>query len=162
MATKPNFLDNLWSKAKGTIIKGVTIAGNAGGALIGVPALGSIAGNLLEKIPIKTMAKKAAESGTIDTTKIAETLVKNNVPVNDKTINTAVELIQTEAVNNPEIENVQKKSDLNIQNSALSPMGKIIAIAKKYWYVLAGVLVVIYFMTSKKKGFSKSSSKRRY
>lgn len=155
-AKKPNFLDNIWAKGKDLIVKGVTIAGNAGGALLGVPTLGTMAGNILEKIPVKKMAEKAVISGVVDSTKVAETLVKNGVPATSENISTAQKAVKAQA------DQLAADPTNGLPNQAPKEDKKSIPFAqrakdflKQYWYVpviLVVGAVALVIMKPKKKG----------
>lgn len=148
MAKKPNFLDAIWAKSKDKIVNTVKTLGNAGGALIGVPALGTIAGNLMDKIPVKKMAEKAVSFGKVDTTKIKETLIKNQVAPTAQNLKVATDLVKQEADNlAADPTNGLPNKAPSVDTKALSFKDKAMTFVKKYWYVVAVVVAgVIYFI----------------
>lgn len=153
MATKkPNLFDNIWKAVKKPLLKGVEILGNAGGLIVGIPGLGTTASSLLDKIPVKVMAQKAAAAGVVDTQKVAQTLTANGIEATDNNINGAVQAIKAVAVADPNI-NIQKASQLPSNNTALSGFGKAIDSLKKNWYLPVAVVAVgVYFIFIRKKG----------
>jgi hypothetical protein len=155
---------SLFSKILNVVKKPIAFAAKVGGTLIGLPALGTAAGNLIEKIggskKVETMVAKAVESGGVSTTKVAETLQAAGVSATPNNVALVASAIQKVAVATPEVP-VQSAAQMPIvatvggaapapvaaaaATTANSPMSKLIIYSKNHWYlVIPAVLVAFY------------------
>jgi len=141
------------------IKKPIAFVAKTAGTLVGLPALGTLASNVINSIggapKVKQMAVAAAASGAVDTTKVAETLVANNVaatPANIAAVSSAIPVV---AAADPTIPNIQKASQLPISDTAnkLPTTFKLWNYIKSYWYLAlpSGLLVVYLVYKSLKK-----------
>jgi len=151
-AKKPNFFDNVWNAIKKPVVAAVTFAGNGVGALIGIPALGTLAGGALSNIPVKTvesMAAAAAAAGVVKTAKVSETLVNNGVAPTDTNIKALSEVVNKVVVASPEN---PIKSSLPVDTAGLTGFGKFTHMLSQYWYLtVAGVGLIAYLLIKKLK-----------
>ncbi len=145
-----NFLGIKWKKlgkfTKNVLKKGqgfIEVAGNIGGALVGVPMAGTAASAAINLIPDddkKKMQKAIVRDRVIKTAEIEKTFAKHNIPVTSKAVKEATKYMETTT-------GVKHKDNSNSQTMSLLDTLKLKA--KKYWYlVAAGVGGLIYFHLS--------------
>ncbi len=133
------FSKNLLKKSQGFI----EVAGNIGGALVGVPMAGTAASAAINLIPDddkKKMQKAVIRDGVMKTSKIEQTLDKHDIPVTPKAVKeTSKFLKDTTGVS--KIDNKGSKTMSLLDTLKLK--------AKKYWYLVAlGIGGLVYFHLS--------------
>lgn len=156
MAKKPNFIDNIWAKSKSKIIAATEKLGNFAGGFVGLSSAGTIAANLMEKIPIKKMADKALASGKVDTQKVAETLASNGIEPTKANIKVVTDVVSSEAATQAaDPTNGKPNKAPTVDPKALGLKDKLMTYAKQYWYVglivVAGVVYLIFKPKTNKK-----------
>lgn len=143
--------------------KPVAFAAKVGGTLIGLPALGSAAGNLINSIggekKVSEMAKKAVEAGAVSAQKVEQTLAANNVPQTKENVALVSGVVQKAAIENPQFA-ANSKSEVPIEpkapseasasatakkaaSLANSPFQKFIGYVKQYWFLVLPVSVLL-------------------
>lgn len=148
-----NFLKNAWAKVKKPLVAVTKVAGNIVGAPLGLK-IGDVAGGLLNKIPVATMAKKAAESGKVDENKVVETLQANGIKASPSNVKAATQAIQTEVVESPEIDKQQKLPVEPASAAKVGVMYKIREFFHTHWYlgiIIFPAVVVIGYKLLKRK-----------
>jgi hypothetical protein len=157
--------------------KPIAFVAKTAGAVIGLPALGNVASNLINSIggapKAKQMATAAAAAGAVSTVAVANTLEKSGVPPTKDNVLALSQAIQEVAVKSPDI-NAKSKSDVAIVEivgnkqavSAASATASSAAAStansktfilwdyiKSYWYFAlpSGLLVVYLVYKSFKK-----------
>lgn len=146
--------------------KPVAFVAKTAGAIVGLPALGTAVGNVINSIggapKVQKMAVAAAASGAISAVEVANTLEKNGVTPTKEIVAEVSKVVQKVAVDSPEV-SVQTKSELPITSgniaSATSTTASTAAKAsttvsfklwdyiKNYWYLaLPSGLIVVYLV----------------
>jgi|GEM_PF-4291755 hypothetical protein len=144
---------SLFSGILKVIKKPVAFVAKAAGTLVGLPALGAAASNLINSIggapKVTAMAKAAVAAGAVDTLKVAENLVKNGVPDTPANVSLLTDTIKKVAVADTEIPSVNKTSDLKTDDTAkkIPATHKFMDYIKDYWFIaLPSGLAVIYLI----------------
>ncbi len=153
-----NFSNNIWDKGKTAIVAGVGTVGTAVGSAIGFPALGGVAAAALNQIPTETqlaMKRKIKEQGVIKKHKIVDTMMRHNVVPTYENVEAVTESAKAQVFKET------GKMPATTSDNAITHKWykKVLFYAKKYWYVVLGVVAtVLYFVFGNK---SNSKGRRR-